>query len=158
MQCIFWHKLSPIYISIISSYLSLISQVVSSLHVFRMKFCIISSASCNFHFSRVTTFIREPDMTYSAVKQIASVFSIKLWQIIGLTVLVISITLSILLYRGTEADNDGIYNSIFYVIYILCQQGKCTCVYICIGDVTCLPIWMFHMENKEQTLNYLWQL
>jgi len=92
-------------------------------------------------------------VTYSSARQIVSVFSIKLWQIIGLTILVISIILSILLYRGRETDNYRIYNSIFYVFYILCQQGKCSCVYICTGEVTCLHVSMFHTENKELPLN-----
>jgi len=79
--------------------------MVTSLQLFRIKFCIVPSTSCNFYFSRVTTFIREPDATYSAVRQIVSVFSIKSWQIIGLTILVISVTLSILLHGGTETDS-----------------------------------------------------
>jgi len=92
--------------------------------VIRIKFSTISSASYNFHFTRVTTFIREPDVTYSSARQIVSVFSIKLWQIIGLTIMVMSIIFSILLYRGRETDNYRIYYSIFYIFYILYQQGK----------------------------------
>jgi hypothetical protein len=93
-------------------------------------------------------------MTYSAARQFLSVFSVKLWQIIGFTILVISITLSILLYRGTETDSYRIYNSIFYVFSILCQQGKCTCVYICTGEVTCLNVSMFHTEKKRTSIEF----
>jgi len=99
-------------------------------------------------------------MTYSAVRQILSVFSIKNWQLIGLTILVISITLSILLYKGKETHHHRIYNSTFYT---LCQQGKCTHLCLHLYSVGSIKVylastndvwhWWSIVNGKKKSLN-----
>jgi hypothetical protein len=95
-------------------------------HLLKHFFLQSTVALCleEFYIRRVTVFIKEPDISYSAPKQIVSPFSTRLWQTVGLTVLIISVLLSALSYNNTETVNYRIYSSIFYVFYILCQQCK----------------------------------
>ncbi|XP_033609385.1 probable glutamate receptor isoform X2 [Cryptotermes secundus] len=74
--------------------------------------------------SRVTVYVRKPNATFSPARQILTPFALKLWRVIGLTVLLIAVLLSAVSYNSKETANYRIYNSIFYTINIFCQQSS----------------------------------
>jgi hypothetical protein len=72
----------------------------------------------------VTVYIAEPNAALRPARQILTPFAVDLWQLIGLTVLLVAVLLSTVFYSDKEPANYRIYNSIFYVLYIFCQQCK----------------------------------